>query len=785
MKRLIALLSLAAAAFAQDNLAGFPAFTNSITGSITTSNSNCSVSGACVWMVIPSNANGSASIQLSGTFSATVQFEQSVNGSTWVAASPSSATSTGVYQFSLSGIGYVRARASAYSSGTVSVTISASSSAAGGVTPGGNNAFTGNNTFLGTSGAPLGTGSAYCIVVLGDPQYQINNYATLNNITQWPNTVSTIAGWASTGCPGPTGTAGAGGTLAAIIGVGDYVNNGGNSSGDSASCTGIPTCEFNVAYTGSYAGGVKTGGLWTWAQLSVPQLYAIGNHDYHGDSAGFTSEPRQATEWDAYFTNASGGIYNAVTNPNTYLSTLGFSAFSTAPESYTLGSGGQIQIGGKYVMMMALEFEPRDGTISANYNAVGWADTQMTNWEASTYCTLPNRCETWISTHDHLNSDGSLRGPYDSFSLSNYPLTTDSRVSGDYFAAGSSYNNVGLQNALYRKHSSLRYIFSGHNLNNPPGVAYVADSSNSGNVIHQLFTDYQSGGVANSLPVAIIISFNPATNTATVIPWNTALNAADTTESPAPFSFGTIPMQINTPVSVNDTFMARKLFATDTVDFSNAQNGTKPFRVFDYGSTTNPTPFNQNNFQSTACNLMFAKGGWFEIAGQSLAIPTQLWNCGYTGISSGNWYVVPMAVPVMSDPVNNKGLLVGSNSLTSHSFSYMTPTPQPLVKTSAYTVLSTDINSLFTNTGAAGNVTFTLPACVSGILGYGYSFFVDAAQALEVKAAGTDTIQIGGSTSTATTGNVQVAVSGDTLQIDCMAAGKWKAVSFTGTWTVN
>lgn len=69
-----------------------------------------------------------AVVQLSGTFSATITFEATVNGADWIAvpftninsaASATTATAAGLYRASVAGLSRVRARISAYTSGNV------------------------------------------------------------------------------------------------------------------------------------------------------------------------------------------------------------------------------------------------------------------------------------------------------------------------------------------------------------------------------------------------------------------------------------------------------------------------------------------------------------------------------------------------------------------------------------------------------------------------------------------------------------------------------------------
>lgn len=124
-KFLLALLSFAALAVAQDYPLSWAS--SSAFGNITKSASDCA-SPACVWIVVPVNTGG-VSVQLSGTFSATVQFESSVGGSVWTSiastANATSATSAGTYAFALSGQQYFRVRSSSFSSGPIRVDIAA------------------------------------------------------------------------------------------------------------------------------------------------------------------------------------------------------------------------------------------------------------------------------------------------------------------------------------------------------------------------------------------------------------------------------------------------------------------------------------------------------------------------------------------------------------------------------------------------------------------------------------------------------------------------------------
>lgn len=128
MKQLLAVLLLSIAAFAQGSNNA------SISGNITGSGTTCGVSN-CVALALPSSA-ATATVTISGTFSATAQFEVSADGTNYVAVngapypsgnSVTSATAAGTWTFPVGGMAVIRVRASAYSSGGINVGIQSSS----------------------------------------------------------------------------------------------------------------------------------------------------------------------------------------------------------------------------------------------------------------------------------------------------------------------------------------------------------------------------------------------------------------------------------------------------------------------------------------------------------------------------------------------------------------------------------------------------------------------------------------------------------------------------------
>jgi hypothetical protein len=144
MKKLSMLLLLTALSLTPIRAQTIPA-----TANLTASDSGaCTTAGACLTVnVTPSSA--AAVIQLTGTFSATLQFEGTTSsGGTFVAiaATPvaggsavTSATATGSWRVTASGFAQIRVRCSAFTSGTVvaAITLSTGSSGTGNSSSGG------------------------------------------------------------------------------------------------------------------------------------------------------------------------------------------------------------------------------------------------------------------------------------------------------------------------------------------------------------------------------------------------------------------------------------------------------------------------------------------------------------------------------------------------------------------------------------------------------------------------------------------------------------------------
>ena len=112
-------------------LLAFPAFAQvspapSSTGSINASGTTCATTNACVTLPMYATVSG-VSVTVSGTFSATLQPEQSGDGINWSSTGLSTISAVGTTSYTTTAMVGFRIRASAYVSGTAVVTITAGS----------------------------------------------------------------------------------------------------------------------------------------------------------------------------------------------------------------------------------------------------------------------------------------------------------------------------------------------------------------------------------------------------------------------------------------------------------------------------------------------------------------------------------------------------------------------------------------------------------------------------------------------------------------------------------
>lgn len=102
-------------------------------------------------------------------------------------------------------------------------------------------------------------------------------------------------------------------------------------------------------------------------------------------------------------------------------------------------------------------------------------------------------------------------------------------------------------------------------------------------------------------------------------------------------------------------------------------------------------------------------------------------------------------------------------------------------KTANHTPYSDEARAFFTNAGASGTVVFTLDNLP---IGYDATFFIAAAQTLQVTADAGETIRSGANV-TAAAGNISANTIGNLVRLVKISSTQWVAESITGTWTFS
>jgi hypothetical protein len=98
-----------------------------------------------------------------------------------------------------------------------------------------------------------------------------------------------------------------------------------------------------------------------------------------------------------------------------------------------------------------------------------------------------------------------------------------------------------------------------------------------------------------------------------------------------------------------------------------------------------------------------------------------------------------------------------------------------VAKTANYTAVANDAGTRFSNAGASGAITITLPTAVKGKV---FSFIVMAAQTLNITAPAGSIFGVGLSGATRTSSTQYSAIT-----LECVDGTNWNVTSLYGTWT--
>lgn len=145
MKRLLALFLLLALRASAQGSGTVPSTTTLQNGPITATSAACLTANSCVWTKLQNGA-GTAVVTVIGAFSATLVVEVAADGGNSFTTLATYTTTQVATPFNVAGYTDVRVRATAYASGTASVTLSIGQGAAGTSTVAGSVSITGNVT---------------------------------------------------------------------------------------------------------------------------------------------------------------------------------------------------------------------------------------------------------------------------------------------------------------------------------------------------------------------------------------------------------------------------------------------------------------------------------------------------------------------------------------------------------------------------------------------------------------------------------------------------------------
>jgi len=176
-------------------------------------------------------------------------------------------------------------------------------------------------------------------------------------------------------------------------------------------------------------------------QAGIPCVPIVGNHDY--DSVVCD---RTVTHFDAIF-----GPEYFKGNP----------IYGGNLEGSNANYWIRLEVQKRKFLVVCLELFPRPSSVE-------WASSVIDSWPDS---------EVIVLTHGYLNPDGQRTGRSDRYGPDSYALTDSS--SGE-----------DLWNSLIRGKPNIRAVICGHQLNGP-NLAVSQGTGDAGNVVQQIFINYQ------------------------------------------------------------------------------------------------------------------------------------------------------------------------------------------------------------------------------------------------------------------------------------------------------
>jgi len=286
----------------------------------------------------------------------------------------------------------------------------------------------------------------FSIIVLPDTQYYSESYPNiLNSQMQWIVTNASAL------------------KIQAVLGLGDIVNNSGNST---------EWTNADAAYKMLDA-------------AHIPYFAAIGNHDYDNNNPpGRTSA---SINFNKYF------------GPSRYRTSYWSPPYwiSSFPAGSNENFYGVVNINSQPYLIMALEFYPRDSVLS-------WAG-QVIQSNADK--------QVIIITHAYQYFDNTRISPCNSFDA-------------QYYGMGADNDGDAMWAKLVRQYSNISMVLSGHEVRGAgqDAAGRRIDLGVNGNMVNQILSNYQNmtnGGNG----YLRIMKFHPSTDAIDISTYSPYLNA--------------------------------------------------------------------------------------------------------------------------------------------------------------------------------------------------------------------------------------------------------------------
>ena len=287
----------------------------------------------------------------------------------------------------------------------------------------------------------------FTVVVLPDTQYYSESYpAILNSQMQW---IVNNAGAMN---------------IQLVLGLGDIVNNGGSST---------QWTTADAAYKKLDA-------------AHIPYFAPLGNHDYDANNpSGRTSA---TNNFNRYF------------GPSRYTNTTYWST-PYWQGSYPTGSNenfyGSVTINGQQYLIIALEFYPRDASLS---------------WAAQVIQNNPG-AQVIITTHAYEYFDNTRVSACNSFDA-------------QYYGLGADNDGDAMWTKLVRQYNNISLVLSGHEVRGAgqDATGHRSDLGTNGNLVNQILSNYQN--VTNGGNGYLrIMKFHPSSDTIDVLTYSPYLNS--------------------------------------------------------------------------------------------------------------------------------------------------------------------------------------------------------------------------------------------------------------------